>query len=84
MEHWNCLIHLLKTTLILHVQDEYIKGNTDGVWKGVKHFDSQIGKGIFVPISHLRPDTRFGGGSSNNTVMAPNRMFTYQCFCHKI
>jgi len=81
MEHWNYLIHLLKTTLIL--QDYYIKGHTDGIWNGVKLFDSQPGKGIFVPLSSLRPDTRFGSGS-NNTVMASNRMFTYQCFCYTI
>jgi len=81
MEHWNYLIHLLKTTLIL--QNDYIKGNTDGIWNGVKYFDSHPGKGIFVPISHLEPDRRFGGGS-NNAVMTPNRMFIYQCFCHKM
>jgi len=77
MEHWNGLVHLLKATLILHVQDEYIKGHTDGIWNGIKHFDSQPGKGIFVPISHLEPDRRFGGCDSNNTVMAPNCMFMY-------
>ena len=49
-----------------------MKGSSDGVWNGNRYFDSQPGRGIFVPIAHLRPDTRFGGGN-DNIVKPPNR-----------
>ena len=52
-----------------------MKGTSDGVWKDNKYFISQPGRGIFVPLTHLRPDTRFGGGNTNNESKPPNRMF---------
>ena len=51
-----------------------MKGSSDGVWNGTKYFDSQPGRGIFVHIAHLRPDTRFGGGN-DDTYKPPNRTF---------
>lgn len=52
-------------------QDDYVIGGCDGVWNGHKYFTCQPGKGSFVPIAHLRPNTRFDG-SNNNAGMPPN------------
>ena len=43
---------------------------SNGVWKGIKYFEAQPGRGCFVPLTDLRLDTRFGDGS-NSAVMHP-------------
>ena len=50
-------------------------GTSDGVWKGTKYFTSPPGRGLFLPLTYLRLDTRYGGGNSNNESKPPNRMF---------
>ena len=67
------MLTLSLTKCLFITQDDYVKGHTDGVWNGCKYFTSQPGKGCFVPIAHLRPNTRFDGGN-NNTVIPPNCM----------
>ena len=47
-----------------------MKGSSDGVWKEIQYFISQPGKGVFVLLAHLKPDTRFGS-DSNNAVVPP-------------
>ena len=44
------------------------------MWDGFKYFTSQPGRGIFVPVTHLRPNTGFSD-ITDNKVMHPNRMF---------
>ena len=64
--------------LFVHIlsQDDYIKGSSDGVWNDNRYFISQPGRGIFVSVAHLRPDTRFGG-VNDNTAKPPNRKYVY-------
>lgn len=49
-------------------------GSSDGVWFGIKYFDSQPGRGLFVPVTQLKPSMNFSSGS-NSAVIASNGVF---------
>ena len=44
----------------VYLQEEAISGGHDGKWKDTQYFKSQQGRGLFFPLSKLKPDRRFG------------------------
>ena len=53
-------IYFLESTLLVHIQEETVSGGHDGKWNGIQYFESQKGRGLFLPLSKLKPDQRFG------------------------
>ena len=53
-------IHISTNILFACMQEEAISGGHDGKWKDTQYFETQKGRGMFFPLSKLKPDRRFG------------------------